>query len=59
VLTDKPVTLDDVALVGLDSDAAHELVALLHRPVTAYRARKAMYPRVRAPRDACDAHRAA
>ena len=49
VTTDKPVVLDDLVLVGLDSDAAHQLVSLLHRPVTAYRARTTQYPRVRAP----------
>ena len=51
VATDKPVMLDDLVLVGLDSDAAHEMVALLHRPLTAYRPRNIRYPRVRPPRD--------
>ena len=43
VTTDRPVVLDNnVALVGIDADSAHEMVALLHRPLTA-RSKRAQY----------------
>jgi len=37
VTTGKPVVWEDVPLTGLDLDAAHELLALLHRHSAAWR----------------------